>query len=144
MAGILAEEQKHKVGCAYLPNNKNVVASQNSCGCENWDCEHIVVTPLSTLTTAPYGAVTRMNSAFAGGGVSNFKPHKAFTYIIQKCNRLNVLADLRTDVANECEQIRIANGMSRLVRKHKRRDSVSVEQIQDTSYSLNVFKRNTS
>ena len=53
--------------------------------------------------------------------------------------RLIVLADLRTDGANECEQIRIANGMSRLVRKHNRRDSVSVEQIQDTSYSLNVF-----
>ena len=58
----------------------------------------------------------------------------------KRCKGLNVLADLRTDVANECEQIRIANGMSRLVRKHKRRDSVSVEQIQDTSYRLNVFK----
>ncbi len=49
------------------------------------------------------------------------------------------LADLRTDGANECEQIRIANGMSRLVRKHNRRDSVSVEQIQDTSYRPNVL-----
>ena len=54
------------------------------------------------------------------------------------------LADLRTDVANECEQIRIANGMSRLVRKHKRRDSASVEQIQDTSYRLNVFQRHVA
>ena len=112
---------------SFYPNNENVVASQNSCGCEGLKYKNTALIPLSTLTTAPYGAQTRMNSAFAGGGVSNSKPHKAFTYIIQKCNRLNVLADLRTDVANECEQIRIANGMSRLVRKHKRRDSVSVE-----------------
>ena len=76
MAGKLAEEQKHTVGCAYLPNNNLVL----------------------------HGAETRMNRGFAGGGVSNSKPHKAFTYIIQKCNRLNVLS----------------------------------------SYSLNVFKRNTS
>ena len=37
-------------------------------------------------------------------------------------------ADLRTDGA---KRVRIANGTSRLVRKHYRRDSVSVEQIQD-------------
>ena len=37
-------------------------------------------------------------------------------------------ADLRTDGA---KLVRIANGTSRLVRKHYRRDSVSVEQIQD-------------
>ena len=57
----------------------------------------------------------------------------------KKCKGLNVLADLRTDVANECEQIRIANGMSRLVHKHNRRNSASVKQIQDTSYRLNVL-----
>ena len=64
MAGKLAEEQKHTVGCAYLPNNKNIV-QQNSYGCENLGGKHTLVTP---LTTASYGAETRMNSAFAGGG----------------------------------------------------------------------------
>ena len=43
------------------------------------------------------------------------------------------LADLRTDGA---KRVRIANGLSRLVRKHNRRNSVSMEQIQDTSYCL--------
>ena len=92
-----AEEQKHTVDRGFYPNKKNIV-QQKSYGCENLGGEH------KTLTTALNKAETRMNSAFAGGGVSNFKPHKAFTYIIQKCNRLNVLS----------------------------------------SYSLNVFKRNTS
>ncbi len=41
------------------------------------------------------------------------------------------LADLRTDVANECEQIRVASRLSRLVHKHNRRNSASVKQIQD-------------
>ena len=65
MSGNLTEEQINTVGWSFYPNNENVVASQNSCGCENWDCEHIVVTP---LTTALHEAQTRMNSAFAGGG----------------------------------------------------------------------------
>ena len=68
MAGKLAEEQKHKVGCAYLHNNKNTVVLQNSSDCENWDCEHIVVTPFTTLTTVPYRAKTLVLSGFAGGG----------------------------------------------------------------------------
>ena len=69
MAGNLSEKQINKaVGWAYLPNNRKVVVLQNSCDCENWDCEHIVVTPFTTLTTAPYGAETRMNTGFAGGG----------------------------------------------------------------------------
>ena len=58
----------------------------------------------------------------------------------KKCKGLNVLADLRTDGANECEQIRVASRLSRLVHKHNRRNSASVKQIQDTSYRLNVFK----
>ena len=78
MAANLAIKQENTVGCAYLHNNKNTVVLQNSSDCENWDCEHIVVTPFTTLTTAPYEAETRMNRGFAGGGVSNFKPHKAF------------------------------------------------------------------
>ena len=68
MAGKLAEKQINKaVGCAYLPNNKNI-AQQNSSGSESLHSEKTALTPLSTLTTAPYGAVTRMNRAFAGGG----------------------------------------------------------------------------
>ncbi len=48
------------------------------------------------------------------------------------------LADLRTDVVPKA-QIRIANRLSRLSRKAFRRNSVSVEQIQDASYRLNVL-----
>ena len=65
MAGNLAEEQKYKVGWAYLPNNKKVVVLQNSCDCENLHSEHTLVHPLTTATNE---AKTRMNSAFAGGG----------------------------------------------------------------------------
>ena len=61
MAGKLAEEQINTVGCAYLPNNKNIV-QQNSYVCENLHGEQTLVTP---LTHAPE---TRMNRAFAGGG----------------------------------------------------------------------------
>ena len=84
MAGKLAEERIDNTGWAYLHNNKNTVVLQNSSDCENWDCEHIVVTPFTTLTTAPYEAETRMNSAFAGGGGSNSKPSKAFRHIATK------------------------------------------------------------
>ena len=48
------------------------------------------------------------------------------------------LADLRTDVVPKA-QIRIANRLSRLSHKAFRRNSVSVEQIQDASYRLNVL-----
>ena len=48
------------------------------------------------------------------------------------------LADLRTDGVPKA-QIRIANRLSRLSRKAFRRNSVSVEQIQDTSYRPNVL-----
>ena len=44
------------------------------------------------------------------------------------CNGLNVLADLRTDGANECEQIRIANGTS----KPSRGTSVARDEQQST------------
>ena len=49
------------------------------------------------------------------------------------------LADLRTDGANECEQIRVASRLSLLVHKHNRRNTASVKQIQDTSYRPNVL-----
>ncbi len=65
MAGNLAEEQKYKVGWAYLPNNRKVVVLKKSYGCESLYSEKTAITP---LTTVPYWAVTRMNSAFAGGG----------------------------------------------------------------------------
>ena len=68
MAGKLAEEQKHTVGCAYLPNNRKVVALKNSYGCESLTDKNTAITQLSTLTTAPYGVETRMNRGFAGGG----------------------------------------------------------------------------
>ena len=42
-------------------------------------------------------------------------------------------ADLRTDDTNESELVRIANRMSGLSRKAQKRNSVSVEQIQDKS-----------
>ena len=68
MAGKLAEEQINNTGWAYLHNNKNVVALKKSGGSESLHSEKTALTPLSTLTTAPYGAKTRMNSGFAGGG----------------------------------------------------------------------------
>ncbi len=69
MAEKLATKQENTVGWAYLPNNKNVVVLKKSYGCESLYSEKTALTPLSTLTTAPYGAETRMNRGFAGGGV---------------------------------------------------------------------------
>ena len=65
MAGKLTEEQKHTVGCAYLPNNRKVVVLKKSGGSENLHSEHTLVHPLTTATNE---AKTRMNSGFAGGG----------------------------------------------------------------------------
>ncbi len=73
MAGKLAEKRIDKVGWGFYLNNENAVALQNSCGCESLTDKNTSITPLSTLTTAPYGAETRMNSAFAGGGGANLK-----------------------------------------------------------------------
>ena len=67
MAGNLAEEQKYKVGWAYLHNDGNF-AFQNSYVCENLGGEH------KALTKATNEAVTRMNSAFAGGGYLTSSP----------------------------------------------------------------------
>ena len=69
MAANLATKQKHKVGWGFYLNNKNTVASQNSSGSESLYSEKTALTPLSTLTTATNEAETRMNSAFAGGGL---------------------------------------------------------------------------
>ena len=68
MAGNLAEEQKYKVGWAYLPNNGKVVALKKSYGSESLYSEKTALTPLSTLTTVPYRAETLVLSGFAGGG----------------------------------------------------------------------------
>ncbi len=68
MAANLATKQKHKVGWGFYLNNKNTVASQNSSGSESLYSEKTALTPLSTLTTAPYGAQTLVLSGFQGGG----------------------------------------------------------------------------
>ncbi len=78
MAANLAMKEEFTVAWGFYLNNENVVASQNSCGCESLHGEKTALTPLSTLTTVPYRAETLVLSGFAGGGVSNFKPHKAF------------------------------------------------------------------
>ena len=66
MAGNLAEEQKYKVGWAYLPKNKKVVALKKSGGRESLHSENTAITPLTTATNE---AETRMNRGFAGGGI---------------------------------------------------------------------------
>ena len=68
MAGKLAEEQINNTGWGFYLNNENAVALQNSCGCESLTDKNTAITPLTTLTTAPYGAQTRMHRAFAGEG----------------------------------------------------------------------------
>ena len=77
MAANLATKQKHKVGWGFYLNNKNTVASQNSSGSESLYSEKTALTPLSTLTTAPYGAQTLVLSGFQGGGLLS-KPRAAF------------------------------------------------------------------
>ena len=61
MAGNLAEEQKYKVGWAYLHNDRNF-AFQKSYVCATLGGEQ------KALTTATTEAETRMNSALRGGG----------------------------------------------------------------------------
>ena len=96
MAGNLATKQEYKAGCdfrrfngefqqhivgwGFYINNKNTVASQNSSGSENLTDPKMVLTPLTTLTTAPQGAETRMNTAFAGGGGDNHTAGAAFRH----------------------------------------------------------------
>ena len=59
------EFAQQTVGCAYLPNNENVVVLQNSSGRESLHSENTAITPLTTATNE---AETRMNRGFAGGG----------------------------------------------------------------------------
>ena len=68
MAANCATKEKFTVGWGFYPNNENVVALQNSCGCESLTDKNTAITQLSTLTTASYGAETRMNRGFAGVG----------------------------------------------------------------------------
>ena len=105
MAGNLATKQEYKAGCdfrrfngefqqhivgwGFYINNKNTVASQNSSGSENLTDPKMVLTPLTTLTTAPQGAETLVLSGFQGGGGGNpvkpaprlhFRVHEVYSY----------------------------------------------------------------
>ena len=71
MAANLATKEEFTVGWGFHLNNKNTVASQNSSGSENLTDQKMVLTPLTTLTTAPYGAQTLVLSGFQGGGGGN-------------------------------------------------------------------------
>ena len=71
MAANLATKEEFTVGWGFYLNNKNTVASQNSSGSENLTDKKMVLTPLSTLTTAPYMAETLVLSGFQGGGGGN-------------------------------------------------------------------------
>ena len=94
MAGNLATKQEYKAGCdfrrfngefvqpvhtvgwGFYLNNKNTVASQNSSGSENLTDPKMVLTPLSTLTTAPHEAETLVLSGFQGGGATTSQPER--------------------------------------------------------------------
>ena len=98
MAGNLATKQEYKAGCdfrrfngefqqhivgwGFYINNKNTVASQNSSGSENLTDPKMVLTPLTTLTTAPQGAETLV--------LSGFQAHEVCSYIwkpLKKCSQ---------------------------------------------------------
>ena len=68
MAANLATKEEFTVGWGFYLNNKNTVASQNSSGSENLTDPKMVLTPLTTLTTAPQGTETLVLSGFQGGG----------------------------------------------------------------------------
>ena len=71
MAANCATKEEFTVGWGFHLNNKNTVASQNSSGSENLTNPKMVLTPLSTLTTAPHEAETCMNTGISGGGGAN-------------------------------------------------------------------------
>ncbi len=86
--------------------------------------------------------VAQLDRAFPSEGKGRaFESHQAqiktslmggfYLLLISDENGDCVRADFRTDDTSISELVRIANGMSRLGRKHKRRNSVSVEEIQD-------------
>ena len=79
MAGNLATKQEYNVGWGFHLNNKNTVASQNSSGSENLTDQKMVLTPLTTLTTASYEAQTLVLSGFQAHEVCSYigKPLKA-------------------------------------------------------------------
>ena len=89
MAANCATKEEFTVGWGFHLNNKNTVASQNSSGSENLTDQKMVLTPLTTLTTAPYGAQTLVLSGFQGGGgatrktrsMSGFQAHEVCSYI---------------------------------------------------------------
>ena len=102
-----------------------------------------ILTILTPLTFAPCNrAETLAMTAFSGEGRQTLSPARLSgtliqnVYVSQRLNNVTDLADLRTDVA---KRIQIANRLSRLSRKAFRRNSVSVEQIQDASQRLIVL-----
>ena len=70
MAANLAIKEEFTVGWGFYPNNKNIV-QPNSCGCKSLTDKNTAITPLTTLTTAQYGAQTLVLSGFQGGGGGN-------------------------------------------------------------------------
>ena len=89
MAANWAKKEEFTVGWGFHLNNKNTVASQNSSGSENLTNTKMVLTPLTTLTTAQYVAQTLVLSGFQGGGgatrktrsTSAFQTHEVCSYI---------------------------------------------------------------
>ena len=110
MAANLATKEEFTVGWGFYLNNKNTVASQNSSGSENLTDPKMVLTPLTTLTTAPQGTETLVLSGFQGGGgatrktrsTSAFQTHEVCSYIrkpLKKCSQR-----LLRHPAADCEQ----------------------------------------
>ena len=86
MAANLATKEEFTVGWGFYLNNKNTVASQNSSGSENLTNPKMVLTPLTTLTTASYGAETIVLSGFQGGGGGQpVKPAPRLRFRHTKC-----------------------------------------------------------
>ena len=78
MAANLATKEEFTVGWGFHLNNKNTVASQNYRGSENLTDQKMVLTPLTTLTTAQYVAQTLVLSGFQGGATRKTRSTSAF------------------------------------------------------------------
>ena len=115
MAANLATKEEFTVGWGFHLNNKNTVASQNSIGSENLTDQKMVLTPLTTLTTAPYGAQTLVLSGFQGGGgatrktrsTSAFQTHEVCSYI-RKPLKADKVCTLRLPL-KKCSQRRLCH-----------------------------------
>ena len=78
MAANLATKEEFTVCWGFHLNNKNTVASQNSSGSENLTDQKMVLTPLTTLTTASHEAKTLVLSGFQGGGGQLLRAERPF------------------------------------------------------------------